>query len=167
MDSRLERLQSAIVSAINDLTPSDLARRREGKWSVAEILEHLYRTYTGTIKGFQRCLEAGKPLAASPTWAQRVKIAFVVQLGRMPRGAEAPPQARPQGIPGEKVRADIAAQIAAMDAIIAQCESRWGTQTRLLSHPLLGPLSGSQWRKFHLVHGMHHLRQIRELTTIN
>jgi hypothetical protein len=27
----------------------------------------------------------------------------------------------------------------------------------------LGPLTGAQWRKFHLVHGRHHARQIRQL----
>jgi hypothetical protein len=31
-----------------------------------------------------------------------------------------------------------------------------------MDHPFLGPLTASQWRKFHLVHGRHHARQIRE-----
>jgi hypothetical protein len=32
-----------------------------------------------------------------------------------------------------------------------------------LDHPILGPLTGGQWRKFHLVHGLHHVKQIRRL----
>jgi hypothetical protein len=34
---------------------------------------------------------------------------------------------------------------------------------RVLDHPLLGPFSIWQWRKFHLVHGLHHGKQIRNL----
>jgi len=163
MDSRLERLQAAIASATRDMTPAELECRQAGKWSVAEILEHLYLTYTGTIKGFQRCLEAGKPLATAPTLAQRARIGVVLGLRHLPRGAEAPAQVRPRGISNDKIQAEIGGRIAAMDEIIAQCEARYGTHQRLLNHMLLGPLSGSQWRKFHLVHGMHHLKQIEQL----
>ena len=33
------------------------AKRVDGRWSVAEIVEHLDRTYSGTVKGFDRCLQ--------------------------------------------------------------------------------------------------------------
>ena len=49
----------------------------------------------------------------------------------------------------EKVVADIGPQIAAMDKLIAQCEERYGSRTKVLDHPVLGPLTASQWRKFH------------------
>jgi hypothetical protein len=163
MDSHLERLQAAIASAAEGMTPADLARRTEGKWSVAEILEHLYLTYTATIKGFQRCLEAGKPLATAPTLRQRVRIGLVLALGYLPQGAESPPQVRPRGIAKDKVQAEISGQIATMDEIIARCEAQYGARVRLLNHMLLGPLSGRQWCKFHLVHGRHHLKQIAQL----
>jgi len=56
----------------------------------------------------------------------------------------------------------------AMDAIIAQCEARFGGRVHVLDHPILGPLSAAQWRKLHVVHGQHHLKQLvrlRESTT--
>jgi hypothetical protein len=28
---------------------------------------------------------------------------------------------------------------------------------------ILGPLTGAQWRKFHLVHGRHHVKQVLHL----
>jgi hypothetical protein len=31
----------------------------------------------------------------------------------------------------------------------------------LLDHVILGPLTVKQWKKFHLAHGLHHLKQIR------
>jgi hypothetical protein len=54
-------------------------------------------------------------------------------------------------------------KIAAMDAIIAQAEEKYGKRTRLLDHPILGPLQGREWRKFHWVHGLHHVKQMRAL----
>jgi hypothetical protein len=163
MDSHLDRLQAAIASATQGMTAAELACRKEGKWSVAEILEHLYLTYTGTIKGFQRCLEAGKPLVTPASLRQRAKIAVVLGSGYMPGGAQSPPQARPRGLAQEKVRAEIAGQIAAMDEIITRCEAQYGARVKLLNHLILGPLNGPQWRKFHWVHGMHHLKQIARL----
>jgi Protein of unknown function (DUF1569) len=163
MDSHLERLRAAIASATLDMTAAELARSRKGKWSVAEILEHLYLTYTGTIKGFQRCLDAGSPVANAPSLRQRARIALVLGAGYLPSGAESPPQARPRGMAAEKVRVEISSQIAAMDDIIGRCELQYGTRAKLLNHPMLGPMSGRQWRKFHWVHGRHHLKQIERL----
>jgi hypothetical protein len=60
------------------------------------------------------------------------------------------------------VRAELALKIAAMDEIIARCEARFGS-AKLLDHPILGPLTGPQWRKFHLIHGRHHVKQIERL----
>jgi hypothetical protein len=47
-----------------------------------------------------------------------------------------------------------------MDAIIAQCEARFGRRVQVLDHPILGPLTAPQWRKLHLVHGRHHQKQV-------
>ena len=49
-----------------------------------------------------------------------------------------------------------------MDEAIAQCEQRYGSRAMVLDHPVLGPLTARQWRKFHLAHGRHHVKQIRE-----
>ena len=58
---------------------------------------------------------------------------------------------------------EIGPRISAMDDLIAQCEARFGKRTRVLDHPFLGPLTARQWRKFHWVHGRHHLKQIQKL----
>ena len=163
MDPRLLTLQQEIASAIAGLWTEELGRHLPGKWCVAEVLEHLYLTYTGTVKGFERVAEAGKPLATASTWKQRGQTLIVVRLGYLPSGREAPPVARPRGLPVEKVLAEIGPKIAAMDEVIARCERKLGLRKKLLDHPILGPLTGSQWRKFHLVHGRHHIQQIRRL----
>jgi len=63
----------------------------------------------------------------------------------------------------DEITSGIAPQILAMDEVIAQCEARFGKRTRVLDHPVLGPLTARQWRKFHWIHGRHHLKQINKL----
>jgi DinB superfamily len=168
MDSRLDKLKESLQSAVEGMSSEQLSWHPPGKWCAAELLEHLYLTYTGTIKGFERLVKNGKPLASRASMAQRVLTLMVVGLGHMPAGRKAPAMVLPKGLPAEEVRNQIGAKMVAMDAIIAQCEARFGRRVRLLDHPILGPLSAPQWRKLHLVHGQHHLKQIlllRENTT--
>jgi hypothetical protein len=159
----LETLQQEIAAAISGLSTEQLSQHPPGKWCAAEVLEHLYLTYTGTLKGFQRVTEAGKPLATTKTWTQRGRTLVVVTFGHLPSGRESPPVARPRGLPAAKVLAEIGPKISEMDDGIARCEQRFGASRQLLDHPILGPLTGSQWRKFHLVHGLHHVKQIARL----
>jgi hypothetical protein len=79
MDSYLQRLQQTLADAIRGMTLDELTRHAEGKWSVAEELEHLYLTYTGTAKVFERCLEVGRPMATRPSLKQRAMVAVVVE----------------------------------------------------------------------------------------
>jgi hypothetical protein len=161
MDHRLQILQREIAAAVEGMTPEQMIFHRPGKWSAAEVLEHLYWTYTGTIKGFGR-VAAGQHSPSRPTWAHRMRRFVVLGLSHMPTGREAPPNTRPRGLPVDKVVAEIGARIAEMDEIIIRCERSLGGG-RLLEHPILGPLTAAQWRTFHLVHGRHHLKQIHRL----
>jgi hypothetical protein len=162
LDPRLKKLQNAINAAVAGLSAEQLSRHPPGKWSASEVLEHLHLTYTGTIKGFQRVLAAGQPSDATPSWVHRSRKWLVLGLGYLPSGREAPTHTRPRGNPPEKVLAEIGAKISEMDAVIAECEAKF-RQRKLLEHPMLGPLNASEWKKFHLLHGMHHVKQIRRL----
>jgi hypothetical protein len=162
MDSRLEKLQSALTSAMAGMTSQELSWHPPGKWCVAEVLEHLYLTYTGTVKGFQRADAAGKSLATAATFAQRWRTFVLLDIGYFPTGRKAPPVAQPRGLPPEKVVSEFSLKIVEMDEVITHCAGKLGTG-KLLDHPILGPLTAEQWRKFHLVHGLHHAKQIRAL----
>ena len=163
MDSRLEELKQALESSVGGLSSEELSWHPADKWCATEVLEHLYLTYTGTIKGFTKVLEAGKPLVTRASMKQRVRTLVVLVFQHMPEGRQAPANTRPRGLPAEKVRSEVGAKIAEMDAIIAQCEVRFGRGIPLLDHPILGPLTAMQWRTFHLVHGRHHVKQLLRL----
>jgi Protein of unknown function (DUF1569) len=163
MDRYLTRLHEALLSATRGMTPETLMRHPEGKWSAADVLEHLYLTYKNTGKGFVRCLQAGKPLASSPTFRQRLRTMLVAELGYFPQGRNSPDGVRPRGTATETIRSEILRQLETMDQVIGEAEVRYGSSVRLLDHPILGPLTGKQWRKFHWVHGRHHVKQIERL----
>jgi len=162
MHKHLERLNLEIASASDGISGEQLLWHPPGKWCVAEVLEHLYLTYSGTVKGFDRVAEAGKVQVKARTFKDRVGVLLVIGLGYLPSGREAPPVARPRGVPAETVMAEIGPKIAEMDQVITRCEEKFG-RGKLLDHPILGPLSGAEWRKFHLVHGLHHVKQIHAL----
>lgn len=162
MDPRLERLQREVSSAPIGMTAAQLSWHPPGKWCTGEILEHLYLTYTGTTKGFSRVIESGTPKVTPPTFKQRIGKVLVLGFSYLPPGRQAPTFSRPRGLPTETVMAEIAEKIAEMDQAISLCEQKLG-KGNLLDHAILGPLTAAQWRKFHLVHGLHHIKQIRQL----
>ncbi len=163
MDPRLDQLKASLESAVEGMSSEQLSWHLPGKWCAAEVLEHLYLTYTGTIQGFERVMAKGKPLASRASVAQRVQTFVVVGLGHLPAGRKAPAIVQPKGLAVEQVRNEIGEKLVAMDAIIAECEVRFGPWVQVLDHPILGPLTATQFRKLHLVHGRHHLKQLLRL----
>jgi|ERR1700678_3040940 len=161
MDSFLEDLKQSLDSAVEGLSLEQMSWHPAEKWSVSEILEHLYLTYTGTIKGFERVLDADRPLVSSASMKLRFRKVVVLRFNYLPEGRKAPKTTVPRGLPPEKVKAEVGVKIAEMDEIIARCEARFGG--KLLDHPILGPLTATQWRKFHWMHGRLHVRQIERL----
>jgi len=163
VDHYLQSLQDEIAGSISGMAAEQLKWHPEGKWCVAEVLEHLYLTYHGTVKGCVHCLQEGKPLARTPSLQDRMKAGVVVGLGYMPPGRKAPERSRPRGMAADEVVKAIALELTAMDAAITKCEEQFGKSTRVMDHPILGPLTAQQWRKFHWVHGRHHVKQIWHL----
>jgi hypothetical protein len=162
MDSYLERLRQELEDTMTVTGPDRMVSGPEGKWTPAQVLEHLFLTYHNTNKGLAKCLEKGKPLGTRATLRHRLSTLLVVHAAYFPKGRKAPERALPQGMAADEVRRVLLPEIQQMDAGLAECERRFGPRARILDHPVLGPLNAGEWRKFHWVHGKHHARQIRE-----
>jgi hypothetical protein len=160
-------LQSAlddIDSATAGMDETQLLYHPEGKWSAAEVLEHLSLAFDHTVRGMNRCLEAGKNLGDEPSLKQRLFHMIVLDLKHFPTGRQAPTMVVPKGQMGgleavEKIRTNLIA----MDQKLTECRERLGTKGKLANHPVLGPLSNEQWCEFHYVHTKHHMKQVRAL----
>ena len=78
------------------MSSEQLSWHLPGKWSAAEVLEHLYLTYVGTTRGLEKVMTRGAPLATRPSMAQRVLTFVVVKFGPyLPD--ERPPQSCSRG----------------------------------------------------------------------
>jgi hypothetical protein len=161
--SKLSDLHNQLARAIDGMTAKDLERHPAGKWSAAEILDHLNLTYRGTIKNCERCLAAGKSGASGDRSTKRWQRRVVILLGYLPSCRKSPETALPRGTPISQLTTEIFENIAQMDNVIAACDDQFGQGKSIAEHPILGPLTASEWRKFHWVHGRHHARQIIRL----
>jgi len=161
--SRLSDLRNQLAKAIDGMTAEDLARHPEGKWSSAEILDHLNQTYRGTVKNCERCLAAGKSGASVDRNGKRWQRRMVIWLGYVPSGRKSPVSALARGTPIPQLTSEIFENISRMERVIAECDSQFGRGKSIAEHPILGPLTAREWRKFHWVHGRHHARQIIRL----
>ena len=163
MHPTTEHIRKILLSVTEGMQPQDWTRRPAGKWTAAEVLEHLSLTYSGTARSMQNVLQKGAPTATPLNLKQRLGIWYVTSLGRFPEGRQAPLQVVPKGgTDGTGVLDETLDHLVKMDDAIAQCEHRFGP-VRISNHPVLGALTAEQWRKFHSAHARHHALQIERL----
>ena len=165
MHSSLQQAYDTIDAATRGLSEEQMRRHPEGKWDIAAILEHLSLTYTSTSRVMSKCLVAGKPLATSASFRNFIARTLVVKLSYIPSGRKAPKQVVPTGMGGIEARDAIKTNLVKMDEELAACEERFGAQVKVADHAILGPIPISEWRKFHLLHTMHHMKQVHALVT--
>jgi hypothetical protein len=163
MHRDIEHTLALVETEAGELDAVQLGWHPPDKWSAAQILEHLSRTYSATAYILNRCCDQGRSKARSRTLRDRLGTLVVVELGRFPTGVAAPAATRPAGLPALEALAAVRGSLGALDQAAARAEARFGTRLALANHPLLGPFNVRQWRRFHLVHTKHHMKQIGRL----
>jgi hypothetical protein len=156
----LEQIRREAERLTNEMSKADWHHAPSGKWSCAQIFEHLILSYAATTKGTLQAMEIGKPLGGRPTLRDRISTFYVAGLGLLPAGRTAPQQVTPRDGAGLESLRQFNDALVAMDATLAHAEKRFGSRVKVLNHPILGPLSAREWRRFHRTHARHHLKQI-------
>jgi hypothetical protein len=138
-----------------------------GKWSPAEIAEHLSLTYQLLLSE----LRGGTPFRMKGTWLLRLMVRYkflpaLLREGRIPPGVRAPREARP-GPPGSNL-ADALARFRSLavefeEEITTRRASGGGT----LTHPYFGRLDPDRGIRFVEVHIRHHTRQLEPVQPLN
>ena len=160
MHPHLETCLSIVLDSAKHAGADARTRHDPSKWSIVEIIEHLSRAYSGTAKGFERCLEKGAPLATGTTFKQRVQQFALINLGFFPEGRQAPKHIIPTGELDLSAVLDASRRNLAWLDEAAQKTGRVLGSGKMLDHPILGALTVDQWLKFHEVHTRHHAKQI-------
>jgi len=169
MHHDLHELETEITLALRGLDPRNTQATplaHPGNWSIQQVVEHLLKTYGSTIPIIQARVEKRSATRAKPTLQQRIGQFLVITLGRFPNGRAAPAAVSPT-LPttvqsGEELAARVSAELRRLDEVTTQGEHLFGNR-RAVAHIILGPLSMHQWRRFHLIHGRHHVKQIRAI----
>jgi hypothetical protein len=163
MNAWLDRLRKEIEETTSDLLDSDWSRAPEGRWNSAQILEHLGRSYGTTAKMMELNIrEGGPPKVRAAKLSEFLTKVLILNLEIFPSGAKSPLLVMPHGDPGPVALQRALSNLERMDAAITSAEELWGGKQAIAMHPVLGPLNTSQWRKFHYMHGHHHVLQMRK-----
>jgi hypothetical protein len=162
VSAHLEKCLAIVLDATKGCGADVSVRRDPGKWSVVEIVEHLTRSYSGTAKGFERCLEKSAPLATSTTLKQKVQQFALINLGYYPEGRQAPKHIIPTGeLDLNAVIDAVRRDLARLDDAAIKTKHALGSG-RMLDHPIVGALTVDQWLRFHVIHTQHHAKQISQ-----
>jgi hypothetical protein len=138
------------------------AARAPGKWSPAEIAEHLALTYEHLLAE----LRGGKAMRVKGSWLLRLGARYkflpgLIRDGIIPQGVRAPREVRPEMPSGDSEQTLERFRMLSMDfenEITARRASGGGT----LTHPYFGKLGPERGIRFVEVHIRHHTRQLPE-----
>jgi hypothetical protein len=161
MDFWLEKALNEIDAATEGISPANLSLSPvEGKWSIAQILGHLSLTFRTTVGALAKVLQSGQPSATKGTFKQWISTRVVADLGYFPTGRAAPVFSVPGNVSAPQIVREIHENLLAMDAILDDVEAKLGPAVKVANHPVLGPFTVQEWRKFHFRHTHHHIKQV-------
>lgn len=162
MHTYLQAAHDAIAQETEGLSTEAIVRPIDGRWCIAEILEHLTLAFTRNADAMHKALASGELRARTPRLREHVIRILVVDIGYFPR-AEAPRTTRPtRSIPPERSVAAVLETLRSLDTALARAAQRFGDDRLVANHPYFSGLTVPQWRKFHWRHTLHHMRQVRE-----
>jgi hypothetical protein len=167
MNHDLETLRDELERSLGGLDERQTQLHPGGdvaRWNIQRIAGHLLLTYAATEAALEARIAKGTPTKADPTVAQRFGQFTILRAGYFPAGRKAPERvtapADAPAVPGGVLIAQVHRSLDTLDRRIAEAEGVFGPELRAVSHMVLGPLSTRQWRRFHLIHGRHHIKQI-------
>jgi hypothetical protein len=167
----LQRVLHQIDDELNGLDAETTQIHPRGftyRWNSQQVIEHLVLGYRETNRQLEVRLSKGhRPRKADRTWLQWVLQLMILSFGRLPRGAPAmeetsPVKGRFGAMNGAQLCELLGQEMEAFDEVLDRCRRKFGME-RIIYHPLLGPLRVDQLRRFHVLHGVHHLAQLREV----
>jgi hypothetical protein len=171
MHAVLERAVSQIASEVRGLDAETTQLHPSGlphRWNAQQVVEHLVLSYRQTSAALEARLSKGrvsrKQARNKLQWALQLMI---LSFGALPRGVPAldetvPVKGQFAAMDGRQLSDLLLQEAEAMDTLLDSCRRRFGID-RVGAHPWLGPLRVDQWRRFHVVHGLHHVAQLRSV----
>ena len=141
---------------------------RAHQWSAQQVVGHLVLGYRRTAATLETRLTHKRPASHKKrTWLQWSLQVMILSMGRLPRGVPALEETVPTpesfaAMNGQQLGDLLRQEMQRLDTALDAAWREFGIE-RIAIHPWLGPLRVDQWRRFHTIHGEHHLVQLRAI----
>lgn len=154
-------LPDFILAPLAGTAPEAWLAAPPGKWSPAEIVDHLATAIDNSAKGFASRADKPAMTRRPHTMFQRVANVALIGFGWFPSGRKAPESTLPATKPD---RAATEAKLRAGCAAFLELEQTLAHRSAdlFLKHPVLGDLTLPEFMQFHVRHAEHHRKQIIE-----
>lgn len=159
---RLAQLSALVLDPLRGRPDADWERGPSGKWTPAQIVEHLALGLTLSAETFH-ARRNHAPMARRPrTPAERIARMLILGLRWFPPGRKAPSRTEPPlGTTRRAAEEHFLAGIAGWVHVERDLLPTRGKDL-FVKHPRLGDLTIEEWIRFHWIHARHHARQIRQ-----
>ncbi|MCZ8522436.1 MULTISPECIES: DinB family protein [Paenibacillus] len=152
-----EKIREELLQSVGSLSDDKAnTRTAEGKWTVAQVLEHLFLMERAIVQGMGKALQsADNPTDRKP---------FHLSLDRT-RSIDAPsfvePSPEPQ--PADELLHKLEGSRTALRQLLAGIEDPGILTRKSYPHPVFGQMDLDQWVEFIGTHEKRHLMQIEEI----
>jgi hypothetical protein len=161
LDQELAGLRAAVA-----MVPEHRRNERPGpgRWSVAEVLEHLAMVEKSVMKACARQLTAAREagLGAETQTSSILSMLPPARVANRETVIAAPDRLRPTGMDASAAWTDIENTRTLFSDFVRTCDGLALGEVSF-PHPALGPLNLYQWLLFAAGHHARHAAQIREI----
>lgn len=168
MDGKVMTIQNQLqaecrvfIAWVDGLSAEQFSEQVAGKWSVAEVLQHLYlsaRPIVRLMTGHREVLSQWGLVETPSRSYNDIAVAYQIILET---GAKAPAALSPRPEDVQVEKSELVARFAGVyDALTAVLESWSGSEldNYYIPHPVLGKLTIREMLYFTSIHTRHHLR---------
>ena len=160
--SRLAELSALVLEPLRARTDAECERGPAGKWTPAQIVEHLALGLTLSAETFLARRNHALMSRRRRTPAEQIATLLILGFRWFPPGRKAPSRTTPLAQITRRAAEDhFLAGIAGWAQVERELLPTRGHDL-FVKHPRLGDLTIGEWIRFHLIHGRHHARQIRQ-----
>jgi len=162
---RFAAIPDLVLGPLAGRPAADWHRAPPGKWSPAQIVQHLAISVDGSSRVFQE-RRAKPPMQRRPRpLRQRLAHVVYLDLGWIPSGRRAPAATAPAEHPdAAAVERQLREGVTRFLALARELLPARGRDL-FVRHPVFGDLTLPEWLRFHVRHCAHHARQIRARLT--
>lgn len=158
---RFSDLPAIVLGPLEDRPDPDWYQAPPGKWSPAQIVEHLALALEGCADGFEKRRARDPMFRRRLTGLERAGKLFVMHFGWFPPFLTAPTMTAPaphvdRGAAESHFRRGVE-RMEELARLLLPARAR----DLFVKHPGMGDLTLPEWLEFHVIHSRHHARQIR------